>query len=114
MENEGIKEKKLISSETQIVFTVKGFIATILTILGLFVGFHNLVIVPTLEQHKKEMENIQNKSDDRFENINNKLIEITNGLGVISGNVEGLNNRILDLKKPNSPVSGGSFSNEEN
>ena len=53
-----------ISATTPIIFTVKSFFATVGTVLGLFIGFYTLVIVPSMkksEEHQKEMYDEQNK-----------------------------------------------------
>jgi len=103
-----LKNMKSINANTQIVFTLKGFIATILTILGIFVGFHKMVIQPALEEHKHSLEKYEENNDKKFDNINNKLIEITNGIGTINGNIEGINNRFKDLQVVRTD-NGGSF-----
>lgn len=91
-----------ISPETKIVFTIKMFIITISTILGIFVGFYKLAIAPKFEEQSKNIES-----------INNKIFEISSGIGIINGNIEGINNRFRDLNqiRENHDDSGGSFGN---
>lgn len=102
-------EKGKISANTQIVFTLKGFIGTILTILGLFVGFHKMVIVPNLEGYEEKLEKMDEKYDKKFETITDKLIEVSNGVGNINGNIEGINNRLKDLHNVKTSNQSGSF-----
>lgn len=110
MAEETSNTKPKINPETQIVFTLKTFAGVILFMLGLFVGFHKMVILPTLENHEKTMKEIQTKSDEKFEKLNLQLIEISNGIGNINGNIEGINNRFKDLNESVHKQEGGSFS----
>jgi len=103
-----LRNMKSINANTQIVFTMKGFIATILTILGIFVGFHKMVIQPAIEEHKHNIEKYEESNEKKFDNINNRLIEITNGIGTINGNIEGINNRFKDLQVVRTE-KGGTF-----
>lgn len=105
--------KSTISQETQVVFTIKSFIATIGTILGLFIGFYTLVIQPKFTSHETRMEKILDKVDVGFDNVNIQLMEMNNGIGALNGHVEGINNRFRDLNKSRE-VSGaneGGFGN---
>lgn len=113
-EDIGLKNMKSINPNTQIVFSLKGFIATILSILGMFIGFHKMVIQPTIDEHKVRVEKIQESTDSKFDAINDKLIEISNGLGVINGNIDGINNRFKDLNSIKTTNQGGSFSQPQN
>jgi hypothetical protein len=108
-EDIGLKNMKSINPNTQIVFSLKGFIATILSILGMFIGFHKMVIQPAIDKNNATVEKIQENTDKKFDAINNKLIEISNGLGVINGNIDGINNRFKDLNDVKSTNQGGGF-----
>lgn len=110
------EEKKIktsINQNTEIRFTLKAFIGTIGTILGIFIGFYTLVIQPKFESHETKMESIIKKVDNGFDNVSNKLIELNNGMGVVNGNIEGINNRFRDLnqQRQSNGNSGGSFGN---
>lgn len=97
-----------IGADTQIVFTLKSFLATIGTILTLFIGFYTLVIVPKFNdttKNQKEMfdeQKAQNKIFyDKFDNINSSL-------GTLNGTIEELNKERLNQQIVGN--TGGSFS----
>jgi len=98
-----------LSPNTQIVFTLKGFISTILTILGLFYGFYKLAIQPAIvssESHYKEMLVEQEKRQYlKFDNLEEK---IDRNFTLIESN----HNRYRDLQNATPDNSGGSFGNE--
>jgi hypothetical protein len=100
---------KQISGNTQIIFTIKTFFALIGTMLGLFYGFYQLVVVPKVnatEAHYKEMFDAQKDQNT----INNQqLININTSLGTLNGIVETL----IKERINNQPVAntGGSFGN---
>lgn len=114
MADEEKSENKSINPNTQIVFSLKGFVATIISILSMFVGFHQMVIQPSIDGNRINMEKIQESTDEKFDAINDKLIEISNGLGVINGNIDGINNRFKDLNSIKTTNQGGSFSQPQN
>jgi hypothetical protein len=98
-----------LSPNTQIVFTLKGFISTILTILGLFFGFYKFAIQPAIvssESHYKEMLVEQEKREVlKFDNLEEK---IDRNFTLIESN----HNRYRDLQNASPDNSGGSFGNE--
>lgn len=108
------KEKKTITNETEIKFTLKAFFGTIGSILAIFIGFYSLVIQPKFESHETKMENILNKVDDGFQDVNTQLMELNNGMGVVNGNIEGINNRFRDLtqQRQSNQNSGGGFNTD--
>jgi len=83
-----------IGANTQIVFTVKSFLATLGSILGLFLGFYFLVVVPRqtkTEEYQKELyEQQQVYITEEFEAVNS-------GLGKTNENIEALTKRFNDL-----------------
>jgi len=104
-----ISDKIQISSNTQIVFTLKSFITTIGTILGIFYGFYQLVVVPKInstEEHYKTMFDDQKKQNQIFYD---KLGNINSSIGSLNATIES-----MDRDKPNQqqPSTGGSLSNK--
>jgi hypothetical protein len=99
-----------ISADTQIVFTVKGFLTTIGTILMIFYGFYQIVIIPRMdstESHYKEMYDDQKKQNKVFyQNFG----EIKTSIGSLNASIDELNREIIshDNEKDNNN-SGGSF-----
>lgn len=98
----------IINSNTVVQFTFKGFISTILTILGIFFGFYKLVIQPDIQQtaeHQKEIY-VQQKEymDTEFEDVKNAIQINTRA-------IEATNDRFRDLNKSVEEISnsGGSF-----
>lgn len=98
---------KQISGSTQIVFTVKSFAALIGTILTIFFGFYQLVIVPKVnatETHYKEMFDTQKEQNAATAS---ELIKINTSIGTLNGTLE-----VLTKERTNGqPVTntGGSF-----
>lgn len=79
-----------ISGGTQIIFTVKSFFALIFTLLGLFYGFYQLVVVPkvnTTEAHYVEMFKAQKEQNTI---TSQELIKINTSIGTLNGTVEAL------------------------
>jgi hypothetical protein len=108
--NENVQPKKttIINSNTIVQFTFKGFISTILTILGIFFGFYKLVIQPDIQQtaeHQKEFY-LQQKEymDKEFEDVKNAIQINTRA-------IEATNDRFRDLNRSVEEISnsGGSF-----
>jgi cell division protein FtsB len=98
---------KQISGNTQIIFTVKTFFALIGTMLGLFYGFYQLVVVPKVnatEAHYKEMFDAQK---DQNAATSQELIKINTSIGTLSGILQ----VIVQDKANGQPVAntGGSF-----
>jgi preprotein translocase subunit YajC len=94
-----------IGANTQIIFTVKSFLATIGSILGLFVGFYFMVVVPKtkdVETHQKELfEQHKEYVSGEFGKINTAIQNNTTTITDLSGRFEDLNTTIEN--------SGGSF-----
>ena len=100
---------KQISGNTQIIFTVKTFAAFIGTILTLFFGFYQLVVVPKInatETHYKEMFDAQKEQNN---NTSSELIKINTSIGTLTGTLQVL----VQDKANGQPAAntGGSFGN---
>jgi hypothetical protein len=100
---------KQISGSTQIVFTVKTFAALMGTMLTLFIGFYELVVVPKVnatESHYKEMFQAQKEQNTA---TTQELIKINTSIGTLNGTVEAL----VRERSNSQPVAntGGSLGN---
>jgi len=97
-----------IGANTQIIFTIKSFFATLSTILGLFVSFYFLVFIPRAdktEEYQKELyEQQQIYISGEFKAVNNAIKHSNDG-------IEDLNDRFNDLNKAVGEISnsGGGF-----
>ena len=97
-----------IGASTQIIFTVKGFLGTLGSILGLFIGFYFMVFVPRadkVEEYQKELyEKQQIYITKEFEAVNN-------GINKNNKSIEDLNKRFKDLNDAVDDIanSGGGF-----
>ena len=92
-----------ISGSTQVVFTVKSFLALITTLLGLFFGFYQLVVVPRID-NAESMFKEQKEQNTLFYQ---ELVKVNTSIGTLQGTVEAL----IREKETAQPVanSGGSF-----
>ena len=104
-----------INANTPIIFTVKSFFATVGTILGLFVGFYTLVIVPSMkksEKHQKELY-IEQKEyvTGQFNAFRGTLNKNTNAIGLNTAALSATNARFNDLNTSVTRLnnSGGGF-----
>jgi len=102
------KNNKILGGNTIIQFTLRGFITTIFTILGIFFGFYKLVIQPSINQtakHQKELY-IEQK-----EYINNEFEEVKNAIQLNTQAINAVNNRFRDLNESVRKIenSNGSF-----
>ena len=94
---------KQISGSTQIVFTVKTFIAFIGALLGLFYGFYQLVVIPRMNTIDAMI--VEQKEQNKITAA--ELIKINTSIGTLNGTLQ-----VFVQEKTNcQPVinSGGSF-----
>lgn len=104
-----------INANTPVVFTIKSFLATIGTILGLFIGFYTLVIVPNLkksEDHQKEMYQEQKEFIiGEFNELKNGQNENRNAINLNTNAINATNERFRDLNESVEDIanSGGGF-----
>jgi len=103
---EGDEVVSKITADTKILFTVKSFIATIATILGIFYGFYTLVIAPT----EKRFEAMFN--DQKAQNViyYQELGKINGSIGALNATVQALNNE--KSNKSDVPNTGGGLSSK--
>ena len=91
-----------LNANTQIVFTIKSFFALISTLLGLFYGFYQLVVVPkvnTTEAHYETMFKDQKEQNKVFYD---KLGDINTAIGSLNSSVESLNKNSNQQRVANS------------
>ena len=98
---------KQISGSTQIIFTVKTFVAFIGAILGLFYGFYQIVIVPKVNSTETHYQIMFEAQKDQNTQTNQELIKINNSIGTLYGIVETLSKDNISVRQ--SPNTGGSF-----
>jgi hypothetical protein len=94
---------KQISGSTQIVFTVKTFIAFIGTLLGLFYGFYQLVVIPRMNTIDAMI--VEQKEQNKITAA--ELIKINTSIGTLNGTLQ-----VLVQEKTNTQTTrntGGSF-----
>lgn len=104
------KKTTVINSNTIIQFTFKGFISTMLTILGIFFGFYKLVIQPDIQQtavHQKEIYIQQKKyMDVEFENLKNAIQINTNAIKANNDRFRDLNESVEEISNSSGSLSG--------
>ena len=103
-----VKKTTVINSNTIVQFTFKGFISTILTILGIFYGFYKLVIQPDIQQtaeHQKEL------YQQEHEYMEGEFNEVKNAIQINTKAIQANNERFRDLNESVEDIanSGGSF-----
>lgn len=84
-----------IDSNTNITFTIKTFLALIGTILGIFFGFYNMVIIPRVKSLDENNTNIQLEMVKQSIETHNEFKEINTKLYI-------MNNMIYEMKGENS------------
>ena len=103
------KSAQLVAA-SQIIFTVKSFFALIGTILGLFYGFYQLVVVPKVNLTEKNYEMMF--TDQKAQNtiFYQELGKINTSIGALGASVNALNNNTGYIQsRQNVPNTGGSF-----
>ena len=104
-----------ISASTPIIFTVKSFFATIGSILGLFVSFYFMIIVPNMKnnvEHQKELYDQQKEFIiTEVNDIKKSIDKNTVAIGLNTSAINATNNRFRDLNESVEELhgSGGSF-----
>ena len=97
-----------LGANTIIQFTIKSFLATVGTILGIFVSFYFLVVVPRMdktEQYQKEL------NDKQSEYFSGELGKVNQAITVNTGSINALTTRFNDLNETFEEIAnnGGSF-----
>jgi hypothetical protein len=99
-----------INANTQIVFTVKGFLATIGSILTIFYFFYTWVIVPKFDASEKNYMNLAKDQKEQNTIFYQEISKINVSFGSLSATVNAMNNnRTYVMNGQNLPNTGGSF-----
>ena len=104
-----------ITPNTPIQFKLKGFVSLVVFILGLFIGFYKLAIIPTIadnKEHQKEMYEAQERFfDDKFDEVNESIDQNTTAIRINTNTISNTNARFKDLNRSVESLSnsGGSF-----
>lgn len=104
-----------INSNTQIIFTIKGFIGLVTTLLGLFIGFYTLVIVPSLNKSEKYQEKLYEEQKEyitnEFNEVNDNIESNTKAIRLNTDAINSTNERFKDLYLSVKEISNsaGSF-----
>lgn len=105
------KPQEIINSNTIIEFTLKSFIGTISSILGLFIGFYFMVVVPK----EKAVENYQKELFNQYkEYVTNEFNKVNSAININTTSINDLAKRFNDFNESieNMTNSGGSLSSE--
>jgi hypothetical protein len=98
-----------IGASTQVVFTIKSFIGTIFTILGIFASFYFIVVVPKINDaqkfQEKLYERVETEMRDGFKEVNAGVRNNGSGIKDLSRRFDDLNELNQDLGN-----TSGSFS----
>lgn len=106
-----------ISANSQIIFTVKSFFATIGSILGLFVAFYFTVFVPradkTEEYQKQLYQQQQVYISGELTEIKQSIDNNTKAIGINTTAIRATNDRFKDLNRSVESIanSNGGFGN---
>jgi hypothetical protein len=95
-----------INSNTQIIFTLKGFITTIGFIIGIFYGFYQLVVIPKIEKTDEHYEKMFDNQREQNRIFYEKLNDINSSIGSFNASINALNEQNRGFKPK---YGGGSF-----
>lgn len=105
-----------INANTPIQFTIKSYIVTIISILGLFVGFYFMVVVPKLKDTEQYQEKLYNQQKEyistELDGVKTSIEKNTKAIGINTQAINGTNERFRDLNESIEDLSSsGSFGN---
>jgi len=108
-DNNGKQKQVTIGANTVVHFTVKGFIATIMSILGIFASFYFLIVVPKINDAQKFQEKLYERVEDK---MTDGFKEVNTGVRNNGSGIKDLTGRFDDLNRLNESLgnTGGSFS----
>jgi len=100
-----------IGANTVIQFTIKGFISTIVSILGIFASFYFLVFEPRVEKSEEYQKELY---EEQKEYIEGKFNNVNSSIKKNGDNIKDLSNRFGDLNSTVDEIanSGGSFGSD--
>jgi hypothetical protein len=91
-----------VNTNTQISISLGKFLSLIGSLLVIIFGFYKLVILPDIEGLKEENSKSIEELKIKYDETNRHIIQINNSIGVINGNIQGINQRFGDLRMLNS------------
>ena len=97
-----------IGGNTQIIFTVKSFLGTLGSILGLFIGFYFMVFAPRVDKVEEYQKDLYEKQQVY---ITKEFEAVNSGIDKNNKSIENINNRFKDLNNAVNDIgdSGGGF-----
>ena len=109
MSNNDIKQKNgkqtLKKKNPVLQLTLRDFVYTIITILGIFLGFYKIVIQPDIQQtaeHQKELYQEQKIYINReFQNVNSKIDNNTKMIESLTNKLNNLNRSVDEIEETN-------------
>lgn len=103
-----------IGANTQIIFTVKSFFATLGSILGLFICFYFLVVVPrqakTEEYQKKLYDQQQLYITEEFDAVNTGINKNNTSIETLTTRFNDLNTAVESIANSNGGFGGNTSS----
>ncbi|RLF56815.1 MAG: hypothetical protein DRN27_08985 [Thermoplasmata archaeon] len=107
-----------IGANTQIIFTVKSFFATLGSILALFLGFYFLVVIPRqekTEEYQKELMNQQKvQIDAQFKTVNEGIGKNTQSIVALTTRFNDLNEAVESIANTDGGFGGSTTSGTSN
>ena len=100
-----------IGGNTQIIFTIKSFLATIGSILGIFATFYFLVFVPRIDKSEQYQKDLYHQQELY---ISSELGKVNDALKTNSNTITDLTNKVNDLSITVKNSGGGFSSNNKN
>lgn len=98
---------KKLNEQTKIEVGFKHVISFLGGILAIIYGFHILFIQPKFDDQNEVNVEIKEQITEGFATMNENFKEVYSGIGVLNGNIEGINNRFRDLNKIRTDEGGG-------
>lgn len=101
---ENIERVATISMDTKVVFSLKMYLSTIGSIIGIFYLFYTLVINPQIKENKEKINKLTEVQIQQ-------LIEYNNSITILNSTIEVLSKRFDDINTSVQSTSntGGSF-----
>jgi len=84
----------VLGEKTVVQFTLKGFLATIFSILGLFVSFYFLVFVPRAEKVEEYQKELMLQQEAKMELM---LVPVNDGINANLESIKALGGRFDDI-----------------
>jgi hypothetical protein len=98
-----------IDANTQIIFSIRSFIVLITSMLGLFYGFYQLVVVPKVDKMEEHYQLMYNDQKEQNRLFYDELGKINTSIGSLNTSINVLNESKKNVPVNNSNVGKGSF-----